>query len=78
MLNLLELNTLDNIIEKLEKLKKYNNNKLLLNEKEKYLYKDLNKNSLDDAINLIFRVKNDVIKKSDYNNNLSLQLYGSP
>ena len=77
MLNLLELNTLDNIIEKLEKLKKYNNNKLLLNEKEKYLYKDLNKNSLDDAINLIFRVKNDVIKKSDFNN-LSLQLYGSP
>lgn len=78
MLNLLELNTVDNIIEKLQKLKKYNNNnKLQLNENEKYLYKDLNKDSLDDAINLIFRIKNDIIRKSDYND-LSIQLYGSP
>ena len=73
MLNLLELNTVDNIIEKLQKLKKYNKNKeLQLNEKERYLYKDLNENSLDDAINLIFRIKNDIIRKSDYND-LSIQ-----
>lgn len=78
MLNLVELNTVDTIIEKLQKLKKYNKNKeLQLNEKEKYLYKDLNENSLDDAINLIFRIKNDIIRKSDYND-LSIQLYGSP
>ena len=36
MLNLVELNTVDTIIEKLQKLKKYNKNKeLQLNEKEK-------------------------------------------
>ena len=76
--NLIKLQTIDEILENLYNLLKLQtNNYKVLNPKEKYLYKDLNENTIDNAISLVFRIKNEIMSNELYHD-LSTHLYGSP